>query len=407
MAAALALVTLTVAARTSAEEGAKPGSAPGDRVMTHATERVHPTKKRGLWRIRTAVDDSEDGLDRFQKWLHDRDVLLGFDVAFYDQYASRVREGRKNAATFAWQLFADYELVDWKDAGELHVTGTFLGTIGADYDARTDPLSTRIGSISVVNGNVYPDAIAVDELYAHYVSEHAKYVVALGKLDMSYFFDTNRVANDAYRQFTAFTLENDISIPFPIYGGFGLLGRWNATEDIYVMLGVTDASSDERIPWGTVADGAWWQILEAGFGVEPTGLGTGNYRVTAWHSDAGPGSGVGIGINIDQNLGLDWLIGFLRAGIGNPAQTNVRTAISGGVSFQGPFGRKNDEAGIGFSWADPSAGDRDETFAETFYRLALTRRLSLSPGLQIVVNPSDNPADDVSVVGGLRVLWML
>ena len=85
----------------------------------------------------------------------------------------------------------------------------------------------------------------------------------------------------------------------------------------------------------------------------------------------------------------------------------MRTALSGGLSFQGPFGRPNDEAGVALSWADPATGGRDETFGETFYRIALTPRLSLSPGLQIVMNPSENLQDDLSVVGGVRVLWML
>ncbi len=406
-AAWLALVTLATATPTWAEEGAHPEDAPGDRAMTAASKRAEMPKKRGIWRPREAVDETSSILDRSQAWLHEHEFLLGFDVAFYNQYAGRVREGGNNAATFAWQLFVDYEAADWKKNGELHVTGTFLGTIGADYDSATQPLSNRIGSISTVNGNVYPDPISVDELYVHYVTRGAGYVLAVGKLDMSYFFDTNRVANDAYRQFTSYTFENDISIPFPLYGGFGAISRWNTTDDVYVMLGLSDASSDERIPWGSVTDGAWWELFEAGVTIDPDTLGTGNYRITGWHSDSGSGNGFGIGINVDQNLGLDWLIGFLRAGTGDPSQTEVRTAISGGLSFQGPFGRKNDEAGIALSWADPSQGGRDETFAETFYRAALTPRLSLAPLLQIVVNPSDNLDDDVSVVGGLRVLWML
>lgn len=391
----------------TATDAIKSAQAQGDRADVAASKRMHPAKKRDHSRMAEELDSTTRVLDRWKKWLREKDFLVGFDLAFYDQYASRVRTGHKNAATFAWQLFVDYEIYDFENAGDLHVAGTFLGTFGADYNPAENSLSNRIGSISTVNGNVYPDGIAVDELYAHYVSEDTDWVFALGKLDMSYFFDTNRVANDAYRQFVSFTFENDISIPFPLYGGAGALGRWNASEDFYVMLGAGDASTDERIPWGHVVNGSWWQLLEAGITIESEALGVGNYRLTGWHSDSGPGNGFGIGINIAQDLGVDWLVGFFRAGTGDPSQTNVRTAISGGLSFRGPFGRTNDEAGVALSWADPATGGRDETLAETFYRIGLTPRLSLSPGLQIVLNPSENLQNDLSVVGGVRVLWML
>ncbi|MDG2307004.1 MAG: carbohydrate porin [Candidatus Binatia bacterium] len=399
--------TESTESESTESESTKSAQAEGDRAGVAASKRMHPPKKRDQSRAAEAVGSTTQVLDRWKKWLGEKDFLIGFDLAFYDQYASRVRKGQANAATFAWQLFVDYQIYDFENAGALHVAGTFLGTFGTDYNPAEDPLSDRVGAISTVNGNVYPNGIAVDEFYAHYLSDDTDWVFALGKLDMSYFFDTNRVANDAYRQFVSFAFENDLSIPFPIYGGAGALARWNASEDFYVMLGAGDASTDERIPWGNVVNGSWWQLLEAGLTIEPEALGVGNYRLTGWHSDSGPGNGFGIGINIAQNLGVSWLVGFFRAGTGDPSQTNVRTALSGGLSFQGPFGRPNDEAGVALSWADPATGGRDETFGETFYRIALTPRLSLSPGLQIVMNPSENLQDDLSVVGGVRVLWML
>lgn len=407
LAAAVAIAAIALPSPAHPVGGAAADEAPGDHAMAAAEERTPPPKKRGVYRIHEDVDETRDFLDEFQDELRENDLVVGFDAAFYDQYASDVRKGGNNAATFTWQLFVDYEVYDAKDKGAFHFTGTFLGSTGLDYDDRTDALSDRVGSISIVNGNVYPDDIAFDELYVHWVSPEARWVLALGKLDMSYFFDTNRVANDAYRQFTAFTFENDISIPFPIYGGFGLLGRWNPTEDTYLLASASDASSNERVPWGSVADGSWWQLLEFGITFEPRALGTGNYRITGWHSDAGPGNGFGIGINIDQNLGIDWLIGFLRAGTGDPSQTDIQTAFSGGVSVQDPFGRTNDEAGVGLSWAHPTDGTRDETFFETFYRFSVTKRVSISPFLQLVIDPAQNLEDEYSVIGAVRLLWML
>lgn len=403
--AAMVACTL-VAGNAWPEEGAAPETVPADRVMAKAQRRLHPPKKRGQWRIRRDFDETADFLDELQAKLDTQDLLVGFDAAVYNQYASRVREGSHNAATFAWQLFIDYEVYATKEHGDFHLTGTFLGSVGLDYSANSS-LSERVGSVSVLNGNVVPNAGAIDELYAHWVSKETEWFFAVGKIDMSFFFDTNRVANDAYRQFTGFALENDLSIPFPDYGSLGFIGRWNPTRNIYVMVGGGDATSDERVLWGKVTAGSWWELVEAGFTFEPKALGTGNYRITGWHSDRGPGNGFGIGINIDQDLGREWLVGFFRAGVGDETQTNIETAISGGLSFQEPFGRQYDEAGIGISWAQAVDDGRDETYLEGFYRYSFTKRLSVSPFLQIVVDPAENPEDTASVVGGVRVLWML
>lgn len=379
-----------------------------DRVAQVSAARVHPPKKRSQSRVEDKLPTPPVGyVDRFKNWVRDHDFLLGFDAAFYNQYASHVRkEDSHNAATIAWQLFTSRELLEGKH-GSLHVALTLLGTIALDYDPNDDPLFVRVGSISVPNGNIYPNEIAVDELYLHYVTEGSKWTLDIGKIDMSYFFDTNRVANDAFSQFMSFTLENNASIPFPIYGGFGALGRWNPNDDIYVMIGAGDATSNERIPWGRVGDGAWWQLLEVGAHVDFHTLGTGNYRLTGWHSNNGPGNGFGIGLNIDQNLGLDWLIGFFRTGLGNRNQTAVKATVSGGVSFAHPFGRANDGAGIGFSWGSPDIGGRDEGFFEAYYRLSFNEYLSISPDLQIVFPPAYNRDANVSVIGGVRVLWRL
>lgn len=377
--------------------------------VAHADEtagNVAFEKKRDQIRATKQTDEIQDTLDRWRAWLNEHELIVGVDVAFYNQYASHVREGGNNAATFAWQLFADYEVAKTRH-GEFHLAGTFFGTIGADYNPATDSLSDRIGSISIVNGNVYPDGIAFDELYAHYISPNAELILTLGKVDMSYFFDTNRVANDAYRQFTAYALENDISIPFPTYGGFGALARWTPRDDLYILFGAGDASSNERIPWGSVTDGAWWELIEAGWTVEPSWIGEGNYRVTAWHSDRGPGNGFGVGLNLDQNLGADWIVGFARAGFGDQSQTDIQTAVSAGLGFQEPFGRSGDEAGVGVAWANPSGPARVETYIETYYRAALTSRLSISPALQVVLDPTLNAQDDLSVIGEIRLLWML
>ena len=139
------------------------------------------------------------------------------------------------------------------------------------------------------------------------------------------------------------------------------------------------------------------------------GWGKGNYRLTGWQSNLGEGSGFGVGLNVDQNLGSDRLIGFARFGYGSPAQSAIRMTASIGLSVGRPFDRTQDAAGIAFSWAAPTVGGiklKDEILIEAYYRIALTRRLSVSPDLQVVIDPSANPETDAAVLLGARLTWI-
>ena len=93
-----------------------------------------------------------------------------------------------------------------------------------------------------MNATVFDKGAVVDELYWKQVALGGKLVVLAGKIDMLYHFDTNRVANDGYAQFYSYSLQNNPSIPGPLYGGFGGIVRANLPKNAYAMFGVGDSS---------------------------------------------------------------------------------------------------------------------------------------------------------------------
>ena len=63
--------------------------------------------------------------------------------------------------------------------------------------------------------------------------------------------------------------------------------------------------------------------------------------------------------------------------------------------------------GIGFNWGRPSEetygpGLRDQLTAEIYYRLMLFQYLTITPDMQLIVNPALNPDEDQIWVFGLR-----
>jgi carbohydrate-selective porin OprB len=339
-------------------------------------------------------------------FLRDHRVTTDLFVMFFDQYASHVREGQHNYGTFAWRSTGDVALVKKSRMGASYLQWDMNGTLGLNYDQGLESLSSNAGIISDANANVYPRTSAMDELFWKQVSPGGSWVLLAGRIDQSFHFDTNRVANNSMQQQLSFSLMNNLAVPWPLYGGLGGVVRWNAREEVSLMLGVGDSSSDEPWAfWKSVDDSSWYELLEFDFKLGVPALGKGQYRITPWHNHLDGEDDWGVGLSFDQELGLPWLVGFFRFGAGDEDVTAIRTFVSGGVGVEGLFGRSGDFFAIGVAWSRPSPGEgvRDETILEMIYRVRLTPTLELSPDLQLVFDPSQNPGDDLVVVPGVRL----
>lgn len=111
-------------------------------------------------------------------------------------------------------------------------------------------------------------------------------------------------------------------------------------------------------------------------------------------------------MSADQNLSDDYGV-FLRYGGNDGGINSIRHLLAVGFSFLTPFGRPNDQAGIGVSFTHPSSNDlRDEYSVEAYYRLQLTEGIELSPDAQVIFDPSAGSQDVVGVFGlRLRLLY--
>ena len=98
------------------------------------------------------------------------------------------------------------------------------------------------------------------------------------------------------------------------------------------------------------------------------------------------------------------MVPFARYGHGDGADLLVEHLVALGVGFERPFGAADDVAGVGGSWARPSVpGARDQWGLEVFYRFQLTPVIQVTPGFQLLINPSLNPSEDLVGVFQLRL----
>jgi carbohydrate-selective porin OprB len=349
-------------------------------------------------------------VDAGKEALHDPGITFDVDLDFFEQHASHVASGQNNFGTFSWRIMGDWRLFDLSDheglsgVGKGYLAWTTFGTEGLDYDKNDESPTANVGTTNVLNATIFEQGAVVDGLYWKQVALGGKLLVLAGKIDLLYHFDTNRVANDGYSQFFSYSLQNNPSIPGPLYGGFGGVVRGNPTDNTYLMVAGGDSSMDAAVlPWKTLDNDSWYQLVELGWAPDVPGLGKGNYRLTPWHNHLFGEDGFGVGINFDQELGRKDVVAFFRFGFGDKDVTPAETFVSGGVALEAPFGRQHDVLAVGVAWSDPSGEGRDETLIELLYRIEVAKAISITPDLQLVFDPADNHGDDFVAVPGVRL----
>jgi hypothetical protein len=227
----------------------------------------------------------------------------------------------------------------------------------------------------------------------------------VGKIDPGAHINGNRFAGSGNTQFFGQPFATNPARSFP-ENGLGLMLRAEPTDWIQFHFTMSDGDAvSSHSPFTTIS-GNWLYAGEVAFKPTISGMGQGIYRLMGYQRDRGDVDGGGGGANefgwslsADQNLSDAYGV-FLRYN-GNDAGINaIRHLVAGGFSFLTPFGRKNDQAGVGVSYTHPADPElRDEYSGEVYYRLQVTEGFELSASTQVILEPSASSQDTVAVFG--------
>jgi porin len=228
----------------------------------------------------------------------------------------------------------------------------------------------------------------------------------IGKLNMKDYFNNYKFkSSNNYFFNTAFS--NSPAIAFPGNGG-GLVLRYKPTKKSYIIAGIADANGKKTSLDNTFVFNASKYFYAVEFRVKPkfNSFGTGNYSLTLWHreerSENASPSDEGFAISLEQKLS-EKIIPFVRYSYSDGDSTKIQQIISTGIGFIDTFGRENDVAGLGLAWGAPSDKSlQDQYTMEIFYRFQVLNHIHVTPGFQLIVNPSNNPDNDVVAVFAIR-----
>lgn len=224
------------------------------------------------------------------------------------------------------------------------------------------------------------------------------------------------------------------TIAFPSFGlGASMLAR--PREDIYILAGIHDANGrSTTVGFDTFFDDKeYFTAIELGWdpgylsGKREGFFDGSDYHLTLWHVDerVKPGLPSGRGFNIAAEQPIGDKVLFARYAQANGNVTPVATMAAAGIAFTGVFGEEADVFAFGASWGrnnfgkflvdidgtgDPVLFDADglDQFAiEAFYRMQLTPRLSVSPDVQLIIDPALNLEKSSIGYFGLRARFAL
>ena len=197
-------------------------------------------------------------------------------------------------------------------------------------------------------------------------------------------------------------------------GAIGAVAKGMVGKNFWVGGQIHDANAKNgEFDLDTVQEGEWLSAIEVGWTPSFADRNAKRVQFTYWHKDrialTGTPSGKGWAVSAAWKLNERYFP-FLRFGHSDGGgAAAAESAVSVGVEIT----RKFDEIwSLGFAWAKPAElavgpDVDDEYMFETSYKIQLAKNFSITPDLQILFNPANNPAKSSVIVGGIRFILTL
>lgn len=339
-----------------------------------------------------------DGLEK------ETGLRLGFAYTVLYQQATS-GPGVRDAVGGDFDFFGRWRLIETD-------TGT-RGHIGFNLEHRHRFTTIAPASLGENIGSIWPTTRAfgtfdwrLRELWWRQSFLDDRFEFHVGTLNQKHFSDIYSFKSQN-KFFLGTPFSDSPTIAFPRHG-FGAMTRVSPLPEFHVTATIGDANGTGEVGSfdSLFDDGELFATLDLSLTPTFEGLGDGKYGLTLWHRDAreeaGIPSGGGVSLLAEQEIASN-TSAFARYGYGDGADLTIEHLFAAGAVIREPFDLAGDAFGVGLSWARQSDPSLDDQWgAEAFYRIQLGNALQLTPGFQIIVNPSESRENDVIGVFMLR-----
>ena len=308
------------------------------------------------------------------------------------------------------RLFGAWELVGRGTPN----SGAFVWKVENRHKYGTIPpadLQFELGGIGLVEPPFSDQGGRVTNCYWRQRLGEGKVTLVGGFVDVTDFYDVFALASP-WTGFLNFAFSTGTTTAFlPNDATLGVGAGAMLSEKIYVIGSLANAWSDPRVPFKgieTFGDGEYFKSLEIGLTPGHERIYFDNTHLSFWHVDesslAGTPGGWGLNIQYVRYLNKKWMP-FVRAGYADEGGSLMETSVSAGFGYQATG--SGDLLGFAGNWGQPNASTwgsdlEDQYTVELFYRLQLTEQLAITPDVQLLINPPNNPDHDSIWMYGIR-----
>jgi len=345
----------------------------------------------------------------------DLGLNLGTSYSILYQYSTKTisAQNDNDAASGVLEFFGHWNILhsaDRKNPGYLGFKIKWAQTLFTDIPP-TD-LDGQIGSLWQTTTTFNKQSISIDQIWWNQTLWDKKIEFQIGKVDQSDFVDFFMYSS-ARRFFLNEAFSQNPTIPFPETGLLGFI-KLRPNNIFYVLfsLGDLNADGDKINIKSFFKDRDYFETIELNFSPLAKKLGyDGNYHIVFWHSDKiedeNKPSSKGFNINLSKTFYENYGA-FIRYGFSDGEFTEVKQLLSFGVGISDPFTYSGDFFGVAFAWGEPVADSLDSQFVlETQYRIQISPIAQLTPDVQFIFNPSNNPDEDFLTILGIRLVISL
>ncbi len=274
-------------------------------------------------------------------------------------------------------------------------------------------LSSNIGYAGIFAAPFSDQKLRWTNLYWRQRLGQGRFVFLAGLLDVTDFLDVYGLASP-WLHFTNLTFSTgSAATALPNDALLGVAaGAW-LSDQVYALASFGDNGSDPTDPFTGfdrfVNVNEYFSSLEVGWTTATDRAYLDNVHLTVWHSDAktstsGDPAGWGVNFSAAKYIDDKWLP-FVRGGYTEDGGSLLQKSVSVGLGYQAVPGR--DLVGFGANWGEPNAttwgpGLRDQYSFELFWRWHVGPQLAVTPDLQYLIHPANNPDESAIWLLALR-----
>lgn len=356
----------------------------------------------------TAESQETGALEKFRAWKKRLDSRTGltFGLDNNTQYlGTNSKKSPSDAASNVFRFYGTWTTVGrgTPDEGALVFKIEDRSAIGGHIP--TQALGPLLGYAGTFSSTFSDAGVVLTNLYWHQKFAQGRGGFVIGQVDAYDYVNVNALSSP-WTAFTNLAFEQQPTMPAPSQG-LGAAVRWRLDENWAVLGGFANANGDPSNPLDSAQ-----KLFDTGetfkhFAIGWTPDWSKNYdqlvQLTFWQADERKEADVqgGHGVAFASSSRIDRWRPFLRAGYADGAGAVLDRAISAGFGYDARGGK--DLAGLGVGWGRAPNNPLNQYTLEAFYRYDVTDFLQLTPQVQYIVNPANDPMTNDILVLGFRL----